>query len=42
MPAPKAKLLGSSLVASGRTAYVLGENGNLERIIRKRKRKNTD
>lgn len=27
---------------SGRTSYILGENGMLERIIRKRKRKNND
>jgi hypothetical protein len=38
----KGKLMGNSIIAGMRTAYVLGENGNLERIIRKRKRKNTD
>ena len=42
MPAAKSKLMASSLLAGMRTSYVLGENGNLERIIRKRKRKNTD
>ena len=34
--------MASSIIAGMRTSYVLGENGNLERIIRKRKRKNTD
>jgi hypothetical protein len=34
---------GASLIAAGiRNSFVLAENGNLERIIRKRKRKNTD
>ena len=42
LPATKSKLMASSILAGMRTSYVLGENGNLERIIRKRKRKNTD
>ncbi len=44
LPAQKSKLIGggASLIGGLRTSFVLAENGNLERIIRKRKRKNTD
>ena len=38
----KSKLMGSSMVGAVRASFVLSDNGNLERIIRKRKRKNTD
>ena len=38
----KSKLMGGSVMGAVRAAFILSDNGNLERIIRKRKRKNTD
>ena len=38
----KTKLMGGSAMGAVRAAFVLSDSGNLERIIRKRKRKNTD
>ena len=38
----KSKLMGSSMAGAVRASFIMSDNGNLERIIRKRKRKNTD